>query len=154
MELTKISRDLVQTIEKEELRTYPINLDHYLVDQIEKKKTVFGNAAFTIEDEIPDINVKANEMISSIFRNILSNVIKNNDKETPKIDISIEEKQDTVTVVIADNGSGIPDDMKDKVFGRGEKGLESEGTGIGLYLVKTLIDEFGGEVWIEDNKPE
>lgn len=44
--------------------------------------------------------------------------------------------------------------MKDEIFGKGEKGLESEGTGIGLYLVDQLVSAYNGDVWIEDNKPE
>ena len=36
----------------------------------------------------------------------------------------------------------------------GEKGLDSDGTGIGLYLVQTLVERYGGAVWIEDNEPE
>lgn len=34
------------------------------------------------------------------------------------------------------------------------KGLDSGGTGIGLYLVNTLVDNYGGDVWIEDNDPK
>nr|WP_302080744.1 ATP-binding protein [Salinibaculum sp. KK48] len=39
-------------------------------------------------------------------------------------------------------------------FGKGEKGLDSPGTGIGLYLVQTLLDQYGGDVWVADNDPE
>jgi len=38
------------------------------------------------------------------------------------------------------------------VFGRGEKGLESPGSGLGLYLVDNLAETYGGRVWIEDNE--
>nr|WP_264373486.1 ATP-binding protein [Natronorubrum aibiense] len=36
------------------------------------------------------------------------------------------------------------------MFEEGEKGLESDGTGLGLYLVRTLVDRYDGEVWVED----
>jgi signal transduction histidine kinase len=58
-----------------------------------------------------------------------------------------------VTVRIADNGPGVPDERKESVFGKGEKGLESDGTGIGTYLVKTLVSRYSGTVWVEDNEP-
>lgn len=58
-----------------------------------------------------------------------------------------------MVVRVANNGPGIPDDQKDSVCGKSEKGLTSPGTGIGLYLVHTLIDQYNGEVWIEDNEP-
>jgi signal transduction histidine kinase len=56
-------------------------------------------------------------------------------------------------VSIADNGPGIEDKHKEQIFQEGEKGLESGGTGVGLYLVKTLVDKYGGDVWVEDNEP-
>ena len=61
---------------------------------------------------------------------------------------------DRVTVRIADNGPGVRDEIKEEIFGKGQKGLESAGTGIGLYLVRTLLDAYGGAVWVEDNQPE
>ena len=68
--------------------------------------------------------------------------------------VSCAEQSETVRVTIADNGPGIPDEQKRTVFGKGEKGVDSPGTGIGLYLVETLVDQFGGDVWIEDNDPK
>jgi signal transduction histidine kinase len=51
---------------------------------------------------------------------------------------------------VADNGPGIPDDRKADIFGKGETGLESDGTGLGLYLVRTLVEGYGGTVRVED----
>jgi len=53
-------------------------------------------------------------------------------------------------VAIADNGPGIPDSQKNEIFGRGEMGLESSGSGIGLYLVDTLVEMYNGSVTVED----
>jgi signal transduction histidine kinase len=61
-----------------------------------------------------------------------------------------ERGDDIVTVRVADNGPGIPDAQKESVFGKAEKGLESSGTGIGLYLVREIVTGYGGEIWIED----
>jgi sensor histidine kinase regulating citrate/malate metabolism len=62
-------------------------------------------------------------------------------------------RSDSVIVKIADNGPGIPDELKDDVFGKGESGFESSGTGIGLYLVNRLVTGYGGDIWVEDNAP-
>jgi signal transduction histidine kinase len=66
------------------------------------------------------------------------------------VTVSTLERNDVVVVQIADNGPGVPDEQKNAIFGRGEKGLESEGTGIGLYLVETLVEDYGGDVWVDD----
>jgi len=54
-------------------------------------------------------------------------------------------------VSVEDNGPGTPDSYKDRVFERTLKGTaEAKGMGLGLYLVKSLVDSYGGEVWVED----
>ncbi|XGI84646.1 sensor histidine kinase [Halorutilales archaeon Cl-col2-1] len=68
------------------------------------------------------------------------------------MEITAEEVEGHVVISIADNGPGVPDNEKDEIFGRGEKGLESEGTGVGLYLVDTLVENYGGEVWVDDSE--
>ena len=89
-----------------------------------------------------------------MFRNLLTNAVTHNDKDHPEITVRVDERDETVQVIVADNGPGVPDSQKEEVFGRGEMGLESPGTGIGLYLVDTLVDMYDGEVRLEDNDPE
>jgi signal transduction histidine kinase len=108
----------------------------------------------TVEGAIPDVDVVGNEMLGSIFRNLLQNAIQHNDKTPPEVTVSTAEADDRIEIYIADNGPGIPDAQKEEIFGRGEKGLESSGAGIGLYLVQSLVDGYGGDVWVEDNDPE
>lgn len=60
---------------------------------------------------------------------------------------------DSVRIRVADNGPGIPEDQRDRIFESDEKGLDSTGTGMGLYLVTNLVDMYDGSVWIEDNEP-
>jgi signal transduction histidine kinase len=93
-------------------------------------------------------------MLSSVFGNLLNNAIQHNDTEAPRVSVTVETTAETVVVRVADNGPGIPVDRRDEVFGRGEKGLDSAGTGVGLYLVDRLVDAYGGSVAIEDNDPE
>lgn len=155
-QLTDIVGDFLRILEGEqdaELRSY--DLVRVLRAEIEKARSVHEDAEFIVEDELPDeVTIEANEMVSSVFSNLLNNAVTHNDTETPTVLISLELAAETVQVAVADNGLGIPDERKDDVFGRGEMGLESPGSGIGLYLVDTLVDMFGGEVWIDDNEPE
>lgn len=60
---------------------------------------------------------------------------------------------ETVAVSIADNGPWIPYSQKNDIFGRGEMGLESFGSGIGLYLVDTLVEMYNGSLELTDNEP-
>ena len=50
-----------------------------------------------------------------------------------------------------DNGPGIPGDFKSAIFNRALKGTKkAKGMGLGLYLVKSLVDSYGDKVWVED----
>jgi signal transduction histidine kinase len=71
-------------------------------------------------------------MLPSVFRNLLNNAVQHNDSDTPRIDIGVEQTNESVTVSVADNGPGIPDEQKKNVFDKGEQGLERPGTGIGV----------------------
>ncbi len=157
IELTKVAKNLIETFEekkedKKELEEK--ELDSILREKIDKAKSAYDNLTISVKQDIPSVNVKGDEMLSSIFTNIFKNAVQHNDKQKPEIDLFFEESKSYITVCIADNGPGIPDDMKDKVFGRGEKGLESKGTGVGLFLVDQLTKRYNGEVWIEDNQPK
>jgi len=88
-----------------------------------------------------------------VFRNILSNAVSHNDKAEPEITVTVTNDGDTVAIAFADNGPGVPDSQKDEIFGRGEMGLESSGSGIGLYLVDTLVEMYNGSVTLTDNEP-
>lgn len=99
------------------------------------------------------VDVVADDMLAAVFRNLLTNAIVHNDTEAPEITVGVETVDDRAEVSIADNGPGIPDEQKQQIFAEGEMGLESGGTGIGLYLVDTLVDRYGGDSHVRDNEP-
>ncbi|MEF8784590.1 MAG: hybrid sensor histidine kinase/response regulator [Haloarculaceae archaeon] len=134
---------------------HSINLSSVLTNEIEKAQSAHGEATITLTGDLPQgLEVAATELLSSVFRNLLNNAVSHNDKPEPEIAVHVEENDETVSVQVADNGPGVPDSQKNEVFGRGEMGLASSGSGIGLYLVDTLVGTYDGEVVLEDNEPE
>jgi signal transduction histidine kinase len=74
------------------------------------------------------------------------------------IDIKIvrikEKVRDYYIFSVEDNGPGIPDWVKDKIFQRFQRGnMKAHGKGLGLYLVKKLVEGYNGAVWVEDRVP-
>ncbi|WP_165853294.1 GAF domain-containing protein [Halonotius aquaticus] len=133
----------------------PIDLTAVLTDECRKARRTYEDADIQIDDGFPTgVEVAATELLSSVFRNLITNAITHNDKPTPEVTISGEERGDSVVIHVADNGPGIPEDRRQEIFGRGEHGLESPGSGIGLYLVDTLTDIYDGDIEITDNEPE
>jgi signal transduction histidine kinase len=102
---------------------------------------------------VPDVDVLANEMLGSVFRNLLNNAVQHNDAETPVVEVDCDVRAEDVIVRVADNGPGIPDEQKERIFEKDRKGIGSSGTGMGLYLVRTLVEGYGGDVRVEDGEP-
>ena len=89
-----------------------------------------------------------------IFRNLLDNAIKYAG-DPPKVAVTIRRNYDSVIVRIRDNGSGIPREKRRKIFGRfvrlgSELERKQPGTGLGLYIVRTLVKRLHGRVRVED----
>ncbi|MBV0902179.1 PAS domain-containing sensor histidine kinase [Haloarcula salina] len=154
VDLTETARDYVETVtSNEDVAVEPISLDSILETELSLRRESYPAAEFVLNGSLPEVTVAADSMLSSVFRNLLNNAVQHNDEDTPHVEVSCVVRDEAVRVRIADNGPGIPDDQKDIVFGKGERGLGSPGTGIGLYLVERLVTQYGGEVWAEDNQP-
>ena len=153
VDLTATARDLADVMLQQHERG-TIELARPLEQQIESIRTAHAAAVINVEGSIPSVTVYGNEMLDAVFRNLLQNAIQHNDTEIPEITVSVDRGDDTARVAVADNGPGVPESQREEIFGKGEKGLESDGSGIGLYLVYTLVDSYGGSVWVEDNDPE
>ncbi len=94
--------------------------------------------------------VLADEALTSILDNIVRNAVVHGDAD--KIDITTEERDGSCVIQIADNGSGIPDEVKDRIFEEGFSG-DGKGTGLGLFIAAKTIKRYGGTVEVKDNQP-
>lgn len=154
IQLTEVAKEFVDSLsEGESTELKQIELRPLLDVELAAVRESFPNAEFRLSGEPPNVSVRANEMLSSVFRNILENAVRHSDDDSPEVTVGFDVDPETVRVRIADDGPGISDDRKEQIFGKGEKGLDSPGSGIGLYLVHTLTEQFGGDVRVEDNEP-
>jgi PAS domain S-box-containing protein len=153
-DITETARDVAEVMVQADAELQPVDFGRVLETEVEDVRSSYEAAVVQTEGEVPDADVLADDMFESVVRNLLKNAIDHNDKAVPRVTVSGIETGDVVRLRVADNGPGIPDDRKDAIFEEGEQGLDSHGTGLGLYLVRTLVDRYGGEVWVEDNDPE
>jgi len=93
---------------------------------------------------------------------VLSNLLSNAIKFTPsggRIEVQALERGDAVQISVRDTGPGIPPHLHDKIFDRFyqiERSLtrEHDGMGIGLSIVKGMVELWGGQVWVESKVEE
>lgn len=136
-----------------------INLMDVIYKSAENFPTINNIPVINIKtyDEFIDFNGDATAL-SRVFSNIIGNAIKYTDGE-PIIDIDIQNKSNSVIIDIRDNGPGIPPQEKEKVFKKfyrigNEDTRKTKGTGLGLYIVKSIIEGHNGKVRILDNLPK
>jgi PAS domain S-box-containing protein len=98
--------------------------------------------------------VLANPLLKDVFSNLVDNAVKHS-SDPLEIGAYIHKiglnGSSYYRVTIEDNGNGIPDDKKDEVFNRFKRGqTKARGTGLGLYLVKSLVESFDGYVEVQN----
>ena len=97
--------------------------------------------------------ISGNAMLFSVFSNLLTNAVKFDQHEIVKIDVDISPSDDNKCwkLEFKDRGRGIGDPYKKIIFDRLERAGESaQGTGLGLTIVKYIVESYGGSVWVED----
>ncbi len=136
-----------------EYQEQPVQLNETLEKTVERIRTEYPDATVDLETDADDITVAADNALKSVFENLLRNAVQHNDQPTPEISVRTEAGPETVDVRVADNGPGLPETTRASLFDPGTKGTESAGSGLGLYLVETLVERYDGDISVEPNEP-
>lgn len=155
-ELTRDVRDLMAVLGPDgaAVDLQPVDVVRVIEDEAERVRRAFDTVEIQIRSERSRIEVQANAMLSSLVGNLLNNAVQHNEEETAEIRVDIEAREESVIVTVADNGPGIPETHRNSIFEQETKGSNSDGTGLGLYLVDTLVDIYGGDISVADNEPK
>jgi signal transduction histidine kinase len=147
----------IQRINEEQIDIIPEDLNRLLEACIRDTPRPQGKKVVINYNPKPGLLVRGNPLLKEAFCNIIGNAIKYSDYEVT-IDISVEKTEKTgrqfYDVIIADNGNGIPDDVKPRLFRRFQRGTtKAHGKGLGLYIVRSLVEKLGGSVGVENRVP-
>ncbi len=147
----------ITEIDESEVELEKIEAKRELERAIEFLKASFPNRKINIQvkTSIKKFYINANNLLLDVFENILINAVRHNDKSNIKITIVIDKKvvedKKFVKIEFKDNGLGISDYRKKGIFEKGtRKDQRSKGMGLGLSLVKKILDSFKGQIWVED----
>jgi signal transduction histidine kinase len=119
------------------------------------KVTIAESGASVTWDKVPEVVPYDAVRLAQIFQNLIGNGIKYRAADRrPVIKISCEKREEEIIFSVRDNGIGIEPEYIDKIFGIFQRlhGKEYEGTGIGLAMVKKIVERHGGRIWVE-SKP-
>jgi len=106
----------------------------------------------TIAKKLPVKNTNRFRM-QQLFQNLISNAVIHNDKAQGKVVIDYSEDDKNYTFTVQDNGPGIPKKYRNKIFQLFESySSDNKSTGIGLSIVKKIVEKYNGKIWIESEK--
>lgn len=148
----------LQKLQQGVFKAEPVDVCQVLRDVEREYKAVPNKTIILNYNGYEHCDVLANELLHDVFSNLVSNAIKHSSAVHASISINLERVRKNgdqyYKISVEDNGPGIPDDFKDKIFNRMLRGTTtSKGMGLGLYLVKTLTESYNGKVWVEDRVP-
>ncbi len=152
--------DNVRKLQREksgELKLQAIDAGKVLEETIKKYSGIRGRDITIRYTPVPGCYVMANELLVDVFSNLIGNAIKHS---TGPLSIDVELKnvsepdREYCMVTVEDNGPGMPDDLKKKLFDRlCLSNARTGGKGFGLCLIKLLLDDIDGRFWVEDRIP-
>ncbi len=149
---TLLNMSELQTVARDDI----IELDALIEEVTADLDPLAQEKSITLHTECEHVNMTGSDiLIYRLVYNLTENAIKYNHSGGEVI-ISAEKRNDKIFITVADNGNGIPDDMKERIFEpffRVDKSRSRAlgGVGLGLSLVKEIVRVHGGSISVKDN---
>ncbi|MBI4992264.1 MAG: HAMP domain-containing histidine kinase [Candidatus Harrisonbacteria bacterium] len=148
-------------IESEELliRLEPVDLEKICNEAVKDLQPLANKKSQTLSFKkivnLPIINTDP-----KYLREVLDNLLSNAAKYTPNkgaVELSVSLYKGEILFAVKDSGIGIPKAQQSRVFGKFFRGdnavkMSNDGTGLGLYIVKNLVELLGGKIWFESEE--
>ena len=148
---------LISELEERDIPLEQMKINSTLRKSIEYIKNTNSDRDINLKIDTFSDNaiIKANFLLQEVFDNLLTNAVKYNINDTIDISIKISRTKlgirDCIKMEFMDNGIGVADYRKELIFKRYEKEQKGgKGMGVGLSLVKKIIKNYDGKIWVED----
>jgi len=126
----------------------PIALAEIVDRQVDPYRSSHPDISFEVA--VGDHRVLADDLLEDVLGNLVGNAVEHGSRGDGDLTVSVTAEQagNKVRIRVADTGPGVPDDMKGAVF---ERETSRTNGGFGLFFVDTMVDHYGGDVWVEDS---
>jgi methyl-accepting chemotaxis protein len=121
-----------------------IDVAALLREEVERVRESFPEARVRADVPAAPTRVRGNELLNSVFTNLVTNGIEHNDGAEPTVEVSVAERGSEVVVRVADDGPGLDVEDADAFF-------ETRETGTGLDIVYTSVTQFGGRISVGES---
>ncbi|KUG21347.1 MAG: PAS domain S-box protein [Methanomicrobiaceae archaeon] len=137
----------IRRIQQDPGTLVPVNLDAVIREEA-------GNVpGVLVRYDGRRVEVRADGLLPAVLANLLGNAAKFGGPGV-EIAIHVEERDGEVLVSVEDTGPGVPDEVKESIFQRFERGRAAgKGEGLGLFICRTVVARYGGRIWADDRVP-
>jgi len=147
VDLIKKMKEVEMVISPKEMKMVDLR---QVIDEVVRKHPG-SKIGFEVEGQG---EVLADDALVSVFDNIVNNAILHSGSDVVRIVISKGREEGYCEVRISDQGVGIPNEVKPKIWQEGYKYGKSGQSGLGLFIVKKVMERYGGLAYVEDNRPK
>lgn len=146
IDLSERTKEVVSVVASDEaLEREPVELAPVVDAQMTALRP--ETDAVTVDVDVAEVTVLADRLLDEVVGNLAENALEHGLDGEGTITITTETVGDRVQLRVADTGTGVPDDRKAEIF---ERGASSGDGGFGLFFVRTIVDHYGGDIWVED----
>lgn len=128
-----------------------VDLISTVEEAVNASKSVVKNKSMEINLEcLEEVEVLGGPLLEQVFTNLIENSAFHSKGDEIRISCEINEQE--VVCIIEDDGIGIPDKIKDEIFERGFTTDKDGGSGLGMFLVKMLLNSYDGSIEVKDSE--
>ncbi len=135
VEIINMIKEMEESIKSGKLKEVSLS------EVLDKVKSCYENVEIDVDG---DYVILADDTVFSVLTNIVDNAFKHG--KASKVRIRVREDGENIVIEVDDDGKGIPEEIKDKIFEYGFSYGKEGGSGIGLYIVKKSVERWGGKV--------
>jgi hypothetical protein len=149
----------VTRINKAQIKWEEVEMEKFVQEMIQSLQHLphAEKIEFEVNIQLTEVPITDRKLMTSILQNLIVNSIiyQNPKADPPRVHILIREQFDRMLIEVGDNGVGIPDRMKARVFEMFYRGnTQSKGSGLGLYIVKSAVEKLNGSCEMESEEGE
>jgi signal transduction histidine kinase len=150
--VSKLEKMLEGLLELSRVGRMPQCIDSFnfkqTIEDIIEAKGCEKKVSVDVQENISEL-VTDRTLLKQVLAHLVENAVKFNPNEHPKVELSVRDVEDFIEISISDNGPGIPPEHHEKVFGVFASLIpqsQMENTGMGLPIVKKIVENFGGTI--------
>jgi len=147
-ELSETANELSRVVTATDSEQRQVDIESVVSRVATDLRRQYPAASITVRSEVSR-SVEADWRLQTALEQLVENAVEHTSKGAPTAEITLMGDEESLSIRVADDGPGIPEDELVGIVGEQERTQLNHGTGFGLWLVRTVVEDYGGELSYE-----